>query len=152
MSTTFSQYRNQTPFDRIELNDDEWIVEFKDLNDDDIIEVIDEDGVIIDELKLLEKLKVKDMTRAISRYGAAKHAQYRAQGGGTRKDKGMSAFKAQVKGRAKSAANIITLGKAYKKDVDRGKSNFSRSFSGSIDNEKRAKRGWSPKDARNKKQ
>ena len=67
MSTTFSQYRNQTPFDRIELNDDEWIVEFKDLDDDDIIEVIDEDGVIIDELKLVEKLKVKDMTRAISR-------------------------------------------------------------------------------------
>ena len=78
------------------------------------------------------------MSRAISRYGAAKQAQYRAQGGGTRKDKGFKAFKAQVKGRAKSAANVMTLGKAFKKDIDKGKSNFSRSFSGSIDNMKRA--------------
>ena len=88
---------------------------------------------------------LKDISRAVSRYSKAKQAQYRAVGGGNRKDKGMKAFKAQIKGRAKSAANVMSFGTAYKKQIEKGKSNFSRSFSGSIDNEKRAARGWSPK-------
>ena len=136
--TTFASYRNQNPIDRLELSEEDWIVQFENLDDNDIIEVLDEEDNVIDELQVIEKLSVKDMSRAISRYGAAKQAQYRAQGGGTRKDKGFKAFKAQVKGRAKSAANVMTLGKAFKKDIDKGKSNFSRSFSGSIDNMKRA--------------
>ena len=75
------------------------------------------------------------MSRAVSRYGAAKKAQYRAQGGGTRKDKGMKAFAAQLKGRAKSAANVATFGKAFKRDIDKGKSNF-QIICGLIDNMK----------------
>ena len=147
---TFSEYRYFTEaVDIVETDQDEWIVELADVNDDDIIEVIDEDGEVIDELEIIEKMdRLKDISRAVSRYSTAKQAQYRAVGGGNRKDKGMKAFKAQVKGRAKSAANVATLGLAYKKDVEKGKSNFSRSFSGSIDNEKRAARGWSPKQAR----
>ena len=135
---SFYDLREENPIDRVELGEDQWIVEFENLKEDDIIEVLDDENNVIDELEILEKLSMKDMSRAVSRYGAAKQAQYRAQGGGTRKDKGMKAFAAQLKGRAKSAANVVTLGKAYKRDIDKGKSNFSRSFSGSIDNMKRA--------------
>ena len=135
---TFQNLREESQLERIELGDDQWIVEFENLKEDDIIEVLDDENNVIDELEILEKLSMKDMSRAVSRYGAAKKAQYRAQGGGTRKDKGMKAFAAQLKGRAKSAANVATLGKAFKRDIDKGKSNFSRSFSGSIDNMKRA--------------
>ena len=115
---TFQNLREESQLERIELGDDQWIVEFENLKEDDIIEVLDDENNVIDELEILEKLSMKDMSRAVSRYGAAKKAQYRAQGGGTRK--------------------VATLGKAFKRDIDKGKSNFSRSFSGSIDNMKRA--------------
>ena len=109
---TFSEYRYFTEaVDLVETDQDEWIVELADVNDDDIIEVIDEDGEVIDELEIIEKMdRLKDISRAVSRYSTAKQAQYRAVGGGNRKDKGMKAFKAQIKGRAKSAANVATLG------------------------------------------
>ena len=110
---TFQNLREESQLERIELGDDQWIVEFENLKEDDIIEVLDDENNVIDELEILEKLSMKDMSRAVSRYGAAKKAQYRAQG-------------------------VATLGKAFKRDIDKGKSNFSRSFSGSIDNMKRA--------------
>lgn len=143
----FSEFRYFTEaVDLVVTEEDEWVVELANVNDDDIIEVIDENGKVIDELEIIEKVdSLKDISRAVSRYSTAKRAQYRAVGGGSRKDKGMKAFKAQIKGRAKSAANVATFGLAYKKAIEKGKSNFSRSFSGSIDNEKRAARGWSPK-------
>ena len=62
--------------------------------------------------------------------------------------KAIKAFDRELKARAKSAANVLSFGTAYKDKIEKGKSNFSRSFSGSIDNTKRAERGWSPKDAR----
>tara|TARA_B100000686_G_scaffold254387_1_gene265621 strand:- start:222 stop:683 length:462 start_codon:yes stop_codon:yes gene_type:complete len=147
---TFFEHREPPhPLDIIALNDDEWIVELKDVQDGDMIEVLDEEDNVIDELEVIEVIEnLKDMSRAVSRYNKATMAKYRAVGGGSRKDKGMKAFKAQLKGRAKSAANVLSFGTAYKDKIEKGKSNFSRSFSGSIDNTKRAERGWSPKDAR----
>ena len=144
---SFDQFRNlKESVDLVEADEDEWIVELADVQDDDIIEVMDEEGNVIDELDIVEKIeKMRDISRAVSRYNKAKSAQYRATGGANRKDKGMKAFKAQIKGRAKSAANVMTFGTAYKKQIIKGKSNFARSFSGSVDNEKRAARGWSPK-------
>ena len=144
---SFQDFRNlKESVNLVEADEDEWIVELADVQDDDIIEIMDEEGNVVDELEIIEKINnLKDISRAVSRYSKAKQAQYRAVGGGNRKDKGMKAFKAQIKGRAKSAANVMSFGTAYKKQIEKGKSNFSRSFSGSIDNEKRAARGWSPK-------
>ena len=146
---TFDEYRLIEQVDLVEIDEDEWVVKHEGVLEDDIIEVLDTEGNIIDELEVIEKMG--DVTRAISRYNKAKTAQYRAIGGGTRKEKGLDAFKTQIKGRAKAAANIATFGTAYKNRIEKGKSNFSRSFSGTSDNEKRAARGWSPKDARIKK-
>lgn len=144
---SFQDFRNlKESINLVEADEDEWIVELADVQDDDIIEIMDEEGNVVDELEIIERIdNLKDISRAVSRYSKAKEAQYRAVGGGTRKDKGLKAFKAQIKGRAKTAANIMTFGTAYKKQIEKGKSNFSRSFSGSIDNEKRAARGWSPR-------
>jgi len=53
---TFSEYRYFTEaVDLVETDQDEWIVELADVNDDDIIEVIDEDGEVIDELEKIDK-------------------------------------------------------------------------------------------------
>ena len=144
---TFDQFRNlKEDVSLVEADEDEWIVELAEVQDDDIIEIMDEEGNVVDELEIVEKINnMKDISRAVSRYNRAKTAQYRATGGANRKDKGMKAFKAQIKGRARSAANVATFGTAYKQQVMKGKSNFARSYSGSVDNEKRAARGWSPK-------
>ena len=144
---TFDQFRNlKEDVSLVEADEDEWIVELAEVQDDDIIEIMDEEGNVVDELEIVEKINnMKDVSRAVSRYNRAKTAQYRATGGANRKDKGMKAFKAQIKGRARSAANVATFGTAYKQQVMKGKSNFARAYSGSVDNEKRAARGWSPK-------
>ena len=146
---TFDEYRIIEQVNLVELDDDEWVVKHEGILENDIIEVLDDDGNVIEELEIIETLG--DVTRAVSRYNKAKTAQYRAVGGGTRREKGLDAFKTQIKGRAKAAANVMTFGIAYKKRIEKGKSNFSRSFSGTVDNAKRAERGWSPKDARIKK-
>ena len=118
---SFSQIRAPHFLDIVEVKEDEWIVEMEGVQDDDIIEVLDEEGNVIDELEIIEKVnRLKDISTAVSRYNRAKQAQYRSVGGGTRKDKGMKAFKAQLKGRAKSAANVMTLGTAYKDQIEKG--------------------------------
>lgn len=146
---TFFEHRQPHVLDIVEVNDDEWIVEMDGIQLNDVVEVLDEEGNVVDELEVLDMVEgMKDISTAISRYNKATMAKHRAVGGGSRKDKGYKAFKAQIKGRAKAAANVMTFGTAYKADMAKGKSNFARSFSGSIDNFKRAQRGWSPKDAR----
>ena len=139
----FEDFRNITEHSLFELEDDEWIVFHENINDDDVFEVLDENDQVVDELEIIENFG--NVSRAISRYNTARKAQFRAMGGANRKVKGGAAFKAQIKGRAKYAANVATFGRAYKAAAKKGKSNFARSFSGSLDNEIRAAAGWSPK-------